>query len=134
MAPRKALWSCIAIVLLLLLGVIAQVAPPPLVHAVEPGPIGYSIVGDVVTIWNPDTSYYFNKTSGMQWTEDPDAYWTRNIFAIGYYSGGEWNKIYSADELGTFNREIDSDYTTYVNATLWKDFNYAEYDLRLGVR
>ena len=122
------------LLLLLLTPIITLLIP---VEAQEPESdlIGYSIEGDVVTIWNPDTSYYFNKTSGIQWTEDPDAYWTRNIFSIGYLNAiGDWNKIYSADDLGTFERSIDSDGSTYVNATLWKDFNYAGYDLRLGVR
>ena len=96
-------------------------------------PIGYEINGDVVTIWNPDTSYYFNKTSGIQWVENPDEYWSRNVFSVGYYSGDEWVQMYSADSLGNFNREINSDHSTFVNATLWRDFTYSGYELRLGV-
>ena len=96
-------------------------------------PIGYEITGDVVEIWNPDTSYYFDKTNGVQWVENPDVYWSRNVFSVGYYSGTEWVQMYSADDLGAFNKEIDSDYSSYVNATLWKDFTYNGYDLRLGI-
>jgi len=120
--------------LLVLLLTTISLAPAITVEAEEIDPIGYKIYGDVVEIWNPDATYFFNKTSGIQWTEDPEQYWSQNIFALGYYSGGEWHKIYRADELGIFKREIDSDYLTYVNATLWKDFNYAGYDLRLGIR
>jgi len=119
------------LIVLLLTPILIPILPA---EAQESDPIGYKITGDVVEIWNPDTTYYFNKSSGIQWTEDPYAYWTRNIFAIGYYSGGEWHKIRSADELGSFNRDIDTDWATYVNATLWKDFNYQGYDLRLGIR
>ncbi|KKM13219.1 hypothetical protein LCGC14_1718500, partial [marine sediment metagenome] len=95
----------------------------------------FRVRGDVVEIWNPDTTYYFDKDSGIQWTEDPDAYWTRNIFGLGYYlPNGTYVEIASADSLGSFNRDIDTDYETYVNATLWKDFTYNDYELRLGIR
>lgn len=97
-------------------------------------PVGYLIYDDVVEIWNEEGTYYFNKSSGIQWTQDKDNYWTKNIFCIGYYSGGTWNKIKCADELGTFERVIETDNLTYVNATLWKDFNYGGYDMRLAVR
>ena len=132
MRTRRVGW---ALLLLLLTTTVVSLSPMPVgVRAQGSEPIGYRIEGGVVEIWNPDTTYYFNKSSGVQWTEDPEQYWTRNIFAIEYYAAGGWHKIYSADELGTFNREIDSDYETYVNATLWKDFTYAGYELRLGVR
>ena len=104
------------------------------VSAKTDDPIGYEINGDVVEIWNPDTVYYFNKTNGVQWVENPDVYWSRNVFSVGYYAGGEWVQMYSADDLGTFNKDIESDFETYVTATLWKDFNYNGYDLRLGIQ
>ena len=105
-----------------------------MVQAKTNDPIGYEINGDVVEIWTPDTTYYFNKTNGVQWVENPDVYWSRNIFSVGYYSGGEWVQMYSADDLGTFNKDIESDYETYVTATLWKDFTYSGYNLRLGIQ
>ena len=43
----------------------ALISPLPLAEAQQDGPIGYRIDGDVVEIWNPDTTYYFNKTSGI---------------------------------------------------------------------
>ena len=113
----------------------AFISPLPLAEAQQEDPIGYCIDGDVVEIWNPDTSYFFNKTSGIQWVENPDVYWSRNVFGIGWFnSTGDYNEIYSADELGSFNRDIESDYSTYVTATLWRDFNYNGYDLRLGIQ
>ena len=110
----------LGLVLILLLGL--SLVPT---QAAPDNPIGYSIEGDVVTLYNPDTTYYFNKTNGAQWVENPDQYWTRNIFGIGYYlANGTYVEIASADSLGSFNRDIESDYSTYVNATLWKDFTY----------
>ncbi|GAG53979.1 unnamed protein product, partial [marine sediment metagenome] len=98
--------------------------------------IGYEFLDDnkVVHIWNTNDDYFFNKSSGIQFTNHYQDYWTRNIFCIGYYDGDEWNKIKCADELEGFNREIHTDNSTYVNATLWKNINYGSYDLRFGVQ
>ncbi len=98
--------------------------------------IGYEFLDNnsVVHIWNTQDDYYFNRTSGIQFTNHFQEYWTKNIFCIGYYDGEEWVKIKCADELENFNRDIHTDNSTYVNATLWKDFTYSGYDLRLGVR
>jgi len=90
--------------------------------------------GDVVHIWNVKDDYFFEKDSGIQLTNHFQDYWTKNVFCIGYYSGETWNKIYCADELDNFNRNIETDGLTYVNATLWKDIVYQGYDLRLGVQ
>jgi hypothetical protein len=108
-------------------------------------PIGYEFLnstghvvsasqGDTVHIWNTQDDYFFNKSSGIQFTNHFQNYWTRNIFCIGFYNGTGWNKIYCADELENFNRTISTDNSTYVNATLWKDVSYGSYDLRLGVQ
>lgn len=85
-------------------------------------------------IWNPDAPYYFNLSSNIQMTNHYDDFWTRNIFCLGYYSGGTWNKIKCSDELNNFNKNVKTDNLTYVNATLWKDFTYSGYDVRMGVR
>ena len=104
-------------------------------YALEGGDIGYEFLDDgkVVHIWNTQDDYFFNKSSGIQFTNHFQDYWTRNIFCIGYYSGEDWVKINCADELENFNREIQTDNLTYVNATLWKDISYGSYDLRLGI-
>ena len=98
--------------------------------------IGYEFLDDgkVVHIWNTQDDYFFNKSSGIQFTNHFDEYWTRNIFCLGYYNNDEWVKIKCADELEGFNRNIETDNQTYVNATLWKDISYGNYDLRLGVK
>jgi len=100
--------------------------------------IGYEFLdnGEVVHIWNnaPISDYYFNKDSGIQLTNHYEDYWTRNIFCIGYYNNDEWHKIACADELTNFQKSIETDNETYVNATLWKDIEYNDYDLRLGVQ
>ncbi|KKL46014.1 hypothetical protein LCGC14_2349880, partial [marine sediment metagenome] len=97
--------------------------------------IGYEFLnnGTVVHIWNTQDDYFFNKSSGIQFTNHYQDYWSRNIFCIGYYNGGTWNKIKCADELNDFNKNIITDNETYVNATLWKDISYGAYDMRLGV-
>ena len=96
-------------------------------------PIGYNIYNDTVEIWNNKASYYFNKSSGIQFTQDFDYYWTKNVFCLGYYNGEEWVTIKCADELSEFNRDIHTDNSNYINATLWKDITYGSYDLRLGI-
>ncbi len=97
--------------------------------------IGYEFLDDgkVVHIWNTQDDYFFDKDSGIQFTNHFQDYWSKNIFCIGYYNGGTWNKIKCADELSDFNKDIQTDNSTYVNATLWKDISYGSYDLRFGV-
>ncbi len=99
-------------------------------------PIGYEFLDNnsVVHIWNEIDDYFFEKDAGIQLTNHYDDYWTKNIFCIGYYTGDNWNKISCSDELNDFNKSIESDNLTYVNATLWKDISYGSYDLRLGVQ
>lgn len=101
-----------------------------------PGDIGYEFLDDnkVVHIWNNIDDYFFDVNSGIQFTNYYEDYWSKNVFCIGYYSGGNWNKIKCADEIPGFNKNIQTDNLTYVNATLWKDFTYSGYDLRLGIR
>lgn len=98
--------------------------------------IGYEFLSDgsVVHMWNEIDHYYFNKSSGIQFTNHYDDYWTKNIFCLGYYDNGEWNKIKCSDELSGFNKNIETDNETYVNATLWKDISFSGYDFRLGVQ
>lgn len=96
--------------------------------------IGYEIYGDTVYMWNTQDNYFFEKDSGIQLTNHYEDYWTKNVFCLGYYNNDEWNKIKCSDELTGFNRDIETDNLTYVNATLWKDINYQGYDIRFGVQ
>jgi hypothetical protein len=70
----------------------------------------------------------------MQLTNHYDEYWSHNVLMLGYYNNDQWNLLYRTDELSGFNKEIESDNETYVNATLWKDLSYAGYDFRLAIR
>jgi hypothetical protein len=116
-----------------------------IVNAQENGEIGYAFLNstayevppseaETVHMWNTRDNYYFNKSSGMQFTNHFKEYWSKNIFCLGYYSGDEWIKISCVDELDNFNRNIITDNITYVNATLWKYISYGAYDIRMGIR
>ncbi len=98
--------------------------------------IGYDLLndGNVLHIWNEHNSYYFNISSGIQFTNHYDEYWSHNVLMLGYYNKGKWNLIYRTDELNGFNKDIDTDNETFVNATLWKDLTYKGYDFRLAIR
>ena len=99
-------------------------------------PIGYELLenNSVLHIWNRCDSYYFNTSSGIQLTNHYDDYWSHNVLMLGYYNNDEWNLIYRTDELSGFNKNIESDNETFVNATLWKDLTYNGYDFRLAIR
>jgi hypothetical protein len=102
----------------------------------DPSDIGYELLddGSVLRIWNVFDSYYFNTSSGIQLTNHYDEYWSHNVLMLGYYNNDVWNLLYRTDELSGFNRDVDSDDETFVNATLWKDLSYGGYDFRLAIR
>jgi len=101
----------------------------------SPG-IGYELLdgGDVLHIWNQYDSYYFDTNSGIQLTNHYDEYWSHNVLMLGYYHNYVWKLIYRIDELSGFNKNIDTDNESYVNATIWKDLSYNSYDFRLAIR
>jgi hypothetical protein len=111
---------------------IVNVTDPPS----NPPLIGYELLddGEVLHIWNKYDSYYFNTSSGIQLTNHYDEYWSHNVLMLGYYNNDQWNLIYRTDELSGFNKDIESDNETFVNATLWKDLEYEGYDFRLAIR
>jgi PKD repeat protein len=90
--------------------------------------------GEVLHIWNRFDSYYFDTSSGIQLTNHFNEYWSHNVLMLGYYNNEQWNLIYRTDELSGFNKDIDTDNETFVNATLWKDLSYGGYDFRLAIR
>ncbi len=98
--------------------------------------IGYELLenNDVLHLWNFYNSYYFDTDSGIQLTNHYNEYWSHNALMLGYYNNDEWNLIYRTDELSGFNKDIESDNETFVNATLWKDLSYGGYDFRLAIR
>jgi PKD repeat protein len=102
----------------------------------DPPLVGYELLdnSNVLHMWNKHNSYYFNTSSGIQLTNYYDEYWSHNVLMLGYYNNDEWNLIYRTDELSGFNKDIDTDNETFVNATLWKALTYKGYDFRLAIR
>jgi len=98
--------------------------------------VGYELLdgGKVLHIWNRYDDYYFNTSNGMQFTNHYNNYWSHNVLMLGYYNNDQWNLIYRVDELSGFNKDIDTDDETYVNATLWKDLTYKGYNFHLAIR
>ncbi|MBI4009696.1 MAG: hypothetical protein HY361_00680 [Candidatus Aenigmarchaeota archaeon] len=86
---------------------------------------------EVVHIWNEMHDFYFNKTSGIQFTNNFDEYWTRNIFCGGYKQG---NWIYTCNDELPFNWNIKTDNETYVNYTGYKDLTIGEKQARVAIR
>ncbi|MFH1840080.1 MAG: LamG domain-containing protein [Nanoarchaeota archaeon] len=97
--------------------------------------IGYELLDNnqVLHIWNTEDDYYFNATSGMQFTNHYQEYWSRNVFCGGYYLNGDWNVLTCINEL-PFNWSIDSDDETYVNVTGYRDVSFAGYSVRIALR
>jgi peptidase M28-like protein/PKD domain-containing protein len=102
----------------------------------SPQEVGYELLDNnsVLRIWNKYDNYYFNTSNGIQLTNHYDDYWSHNVLMLGYYNNDEWNLIYRTDELSGFNKNIVTDNSTYVNATLWKNLSYGGYDFRLAIR
>ena len=107
--------------------------PPP---GEGSSPVGYKLFDNdtVLHIWNNYDSYYFNTTSGIQLTNHYDEYWSHNVMMLGYYNNDEWNLVYRTDELTGFTQDIETDNTTFVNVTYWKNLTYQGYDFRLSIR
>jgi len=111
-----------------------------LVLTVSSESIGWELLddGNVLRMWNVLDSYFFNVSSGIQFSNHYQEYWSHNILGIGYYAGGEWNLLYWTDSLSSFERTIETDWNTYVNATLWKDLSSTiegtTYEYRLALR
>ncbi len=102
------------------LGLLFSVSPQ------DQRPIGYEYLdssrnvvpessASIIHIWNNKADYYFNKTSGIQWTEDFNKYWTKNIFCGGFFST-QWN--WGCVDSLPFNLTILTDNQTYVNLSL----------------
>lgn len=103
--------------------------------AFYPDDIGYEFLndGDILHIWNTEDNYYFDVDSGIQFTNHYMRYWTHNVMMLGYYAGDTWNLLYRTDELSGFSKNIDTDNSTYINITMWKDLSYGSYDFRLAI-
>jgi len=88
---------------------------------------------DVIHTWNTEHDYYFDKSSGIQFTNNFKDYWTRNVFCGGYENDqGEW--VYVCNDELPFNWSIETDNLTYVNYTGFKEVSLGENKLRVAVR
>lgn len=96
--------------------------------------LGYEFLDNnsVFHMWNLHDDYYFNVSNGLQYSNYYDEYWTRNTFCLGFNAADSWTKIKCVSELSNFNKILDSDNESYVNITLWKDFVYSDYTLRIA--
>ena len=98
-------------------------------------PIGFEELdgGTVWHIWNPDADYYFNATSGIQFTNHYNEYWTKNIFCAGYKDGsGDWQ--YDCNDVLPFTWSHITDNETYVNITGWRDKTIGTKEVRMVLR
>jgi len=97
--------------------------------------VGYELLdsNQVLHIWNTEDDYYFNATSGMQFTNHYEQYWSKNVFCGGYYDGNEWIKLACVDEL-PFTWNIRTDNETYINVTGYRDVSHGNYDVRVALR
>ena len=87
----------------------------------------------IIHIWNTEDDYYFNKSSGIQFSNYFNEYWTKNIFCAGYKDQSE-NWIYDCNDELPFNWNIKTDNLTYVNITGWRDKSIGIKTVRLGLR
>lgn len=87
--------------------------------------------GNVWHIWNLNDDYYFNASSGIQFTNHYDEYWTHNIFCAGYKTT-RWN--YDCNDALPFNWSIETDNLTYVNITGWRNKVIGNKMVRIALR
>ena len=76
-------------------------------------------IGTVIHIWNNKDDYFFNKTSGLQFSNNFNEYWTKNVFCVGEVQSNNWN-WFCIDELPYEINPI-TDNATYVNLTLTRN-------------
>lgn len=69
--------------------------------------------------WNPQDDYYFNMSSGIQFSNHFDEFWAKNIFCFGFKAGGVWT--YNCVDTLPFAWTVSSDNLTYVNYTGFRD-------------
>lgn len=102
------------------------------------GNVGYELLDSnkVLHIWNEIDDYYFNTSSGVQFTNHYDEYWAHNIFCGGLKYQGEW-EYWCNDEL-PFDWSINTDNSTYFNYTGHRDVTKTvgenEYEVRFALR
>jgi hypothetical protein len=109
-----------------------------LATAVNPTPFGYDFLdnGKIFHMWNSKLDFYFNVTSGLQFTNNYNVYWNRNIYCIGYknLTTGIWDdKCNDGSILNTFSWKIYTDNLTYVSAQGFKNITFAGRQVEVGL-
>lgn len=90
--------------------------------------------GEWVLMWNNVDDYYFNASSGIQFSNNYNEFWSHNIFCGGYFNPSTQEWVYDClDEL-PFNWELDTDNKTYANITGWKDKTIQGRTARIWIR
>lgn len=98
----------------------------PLANA-QDTPFGYQFLdnGEVLNIWNPSLNYYFNTSSGLQFTNNYNDYWSKNIFCVGWKTGGIWvDRCNDGSILKNFNWTIETDNLSYVTLQGYKTITF----------
>lgn len=80
--------------------------------------VGYEYLdaGTVLHFWNTEDDYYLNVSSGMQFTNHYDEYWSTNNFCAGQFMGDAWNEFDCLDSL-TMTWNVTTDNASYFNYT-----------------
>ena len=98
----------------------------PLANAHET-PFGYQFLDNnqVFNMWNPSLNYYFNTSSGLQFTNNYNDYWSKNIFCISWKSGTNWiDRCNDGTILRNFEWTFETDNLTYVTAQGYKNITF----------
>jgi len=94
-------------------------------------PIGFEYVdSETLHFWNEFDNYYLNMTSGIQFSNYYDEYWTHNVFCAGYKTT-EWNYLCSDNlpiELTAY-----SDNTTFVKINGTRVITIAGRNIGMGI-
>ncbi len=116
----------------------------PSVNPLDTRTVGYEFLnssGDIVSyanatvvhIWNDKDDYFFDKASGVQFSNHFNTYWTHNIFCGGYKNASnDW--VYECNDELPFIWSIASDNSTYVNITGYRDTTVSGKNIRVGIR
>jgi hypothetical protein len=97
------------------------------------GSIVSELEAEVIHIWNVRDNYFFNKSSGIQFTNHFQDYWTHNVFCGGYKNASN-NWVYRCNDALPFNWGIKTDNETYVNYTGWRNIIVEGKEVRVAIR
>jgi len=93
--------------------------------------IGYEYIdANTLHFWNEKDDYYLNLTSGIQFSNHYEEYWTHNIFCAGYKTT-QWN-YQCVDDL-PIQLNVYSDNSTYVQVNGTRVIQIAERNIGIGI-